>query len=292
MPGRRVFQRTKETALKSKNSENSKRKHGALLLILIQLLLLCPGCGRQEPAQDIQLEERDGQEADGSVSTTLPSEDTTVQLIAKAHLLEWGDPETENLAGMLQDICGGMMVRLTAGKYVGSGILYREEENFLVIVTAAHVLADAADGVQITFVDGWETKAVEFSVSELADLAVVRIPFTEIPQDRLGKYLLANVDKSSYEAIKAGDGCIVMGSRSGVAEDAYEGIVLEPWIYMEDYEQYMIWVSAPGKPGMSGGGLFDRRGRLLGILSGRSEDGEWAVVPLAMLLAELPDAVD
>lgn len=281
-----------ENSKNSKNRKNSKRKLGALFLILIQILLFCPGCGWQEPTQDVQSEERDDQKADGSVSTAMPPEDTTAQPVAKAPLLEWEDPEAENLAGMLQDTCGGMMVRLTAGKYVGSGILYGDEENFLVIVTAAHVLADAADGVQITFVDGWETKAEEFSVSELADLAVVRIPYMEIPQDRLEKYLLANVDKSSYEAIKAEDGCIVMGSRSGVAEDAYEGIVLEPWIYMEDYEQYMMWVSAPGKPGMSGGGLFDRRGRLLGILSGRSDDGEWAVVPLAMLLAELPGAVD
>lgn len=271
-PGRRVFQRMKEAALKSKNR---KRKHRALLLILIQLLLLCPGCGRQESVQDAQSEEN-----------------TVAQLVAKAPLLEWENPETENLAGMLQETCGGVMVRLTAGKYVGSGIIYSEEENFLVIVTAAHVLADAADGVQIVFVDGWETKAEEFSVSELADLAVVRVPMAEIPRERLEEYLRANVDKSDYERLQAGDGCIVMGSRSGVAEDAYEGIVLEPWIYMEDYEQYMIWASAPGKPGMSGGGLFDRRGRLLGILSGRSEDGEWAVVPLAMLLAELPGAAE
>lgn len=277
--------------MKSKNRENRKRKHGALLLILIQLLLLCPGCARQQPPQTVQSEEGNGQAADGSASTALPPEDTAVQLLAKAPLLDWEDPETENLAGMLQDTCGGMMVRLTAGQYVGSGVIYGAEENSLVIVTAAHVLTDAADGVQVTFVDGWEKKAEEFSVSDLADLAIVRIPFTEIPQDRLEKYLLANVDKSSYDNLQAGDGCIVMGSRSGVAEDAYEGLVLEPWIYMEDYERYMIWVSAPGEPGMSGGGLFDRRGYLLGILSGRSEDGEWAVVPLAMLLAELPGEV-
>ena len=269
-------------------SKNGRTKYRALPLILIQFFLLCSGCGRQEPSQADQSEGGIGQEAGGpTVTTVLSSEEAAVQHAAKAPLLEWEDPKTENLAGMLQEVCGGMMVRLTTGRYVGSGIIYSEEENYLVIVTAAHVLSDAADGVQIAFVDGWTTKAEEFSVSELADLAVVRIPLAEIPRDRLEKYLLANVDKSSYEGIQVGDGCIVMGSKSGVAEDAYEGTLLEPWIYMEDYGQYMIWVSAPGKPGMSGGGLFDRQGHLLGILSGRSEDGEWAVVPLAMLLAEL-----
>ena len=38
---------------------------------------------------------------------------------------------------------------------------------------------------------------------------------------------------------------------------------------------------------MSGGGLFDRQGHFLGIISGGSEDGELAVVPLSLMLAEV-----
>ena len=255
-------------------------------MILVQFLLLCSGCDRQGASWEEKLGESN-LEVGSTVSTAKPSMDAIIPLMAEAPLLEWEDPEAEHLADMLQDACSGMMVRLSNGQNLGSGIIYSTEEEFLVIVTAGHVLADAVEGVKIVFVDGWETASREVSVSELADLAVVRIPLMEIPRERLEKYLLANVDKSSYEGLQAGDGCIVMGSRSGVAEDAYEGIILDSWIYMEDYDQYMIWVSAPGKPGMSGGGLFDRWGHLLGVLSGCSEDGEWAVVPLAMLLAEL-----
>ena len=49
----------------------------------------------------------------------------------------------------------------------------------------------------------------------------------------------------------------------------------------------MMWVRAEGKPGMSGGGLFDRQGRLLGILSGENGQGEVAAVPLSLILAQM-----
>lgn len=253
--------------------EMNARKICAMLLVLMQLILVCSGCGSQERFQEEETGE--GKE----------TEETTVLTVAP--LLEWQDPDTENLAGLLQENCGGMMVQLTAGQYMGSGVICGEEEDCLVIVTAAHVLADAAGGVQVTFVDDRTVDTEIFSISEQTDLAVVRVPLEEIPDDRLGKYLTANLDKSSYEQLQAQDGCIVMGCKSGVAEEAYEGIVLDPWIYMEDYGQHMIWVSAYGKSGMSGGGLFDRRGHLLGILSGRSEDDEWAVVPLALVFQML-----
>ena len=271
------------------NRGMNKKKQGPVLLILMLFVLVCVGCGQQEKLRGkLTAGEREQwAESESAVGTALPQEGETARSAAVAPLLEWEDSETENLAGMLQDTCGGMMVQLTAGGFMGSGVICGADEDGLVIVTAGHVLADAAEAVQVTFVDGWETETVDFSLSKLSDLAILKVPFEEIPAKRLEKYMTANVDKSSYDSLRAGDGCIVMGSRSGVAEDAYEGTVLDTWIYMEDYGQYMSWVKAAGKPGMSGGGLFDRRGHLLGILSGVSEEGEWAVVPLAMVLAEL-----
>ena len=78
-----------------------------------------------------------------------------------------------------------------------------------------------------------------------------------------------------------------MGSRDGVAAEAYEGVLLDHWIYVEDYGCHMMWVRAEGKPGMSGGGLFDRQGLLLGILSGENGQGEVAAVPLSLILAQM-----
>lgn len=261
-------------------------KHRAVLLGLL-LLLTCSGCaGRTaRPAEESgqQTAEESGQrttEESGQQTEEAPS-------LTVAPLLNCEDPDNENLAGMLQRECGGMMVQLEAGQLLGSGVIFGAEEGILRIVTAGHVLAEAEKGVKVTFADGWETQSSDFTVWEQWDLALVYVPLELISSKRLEGYMAANVEKDAYDGLQAGDGCIVMGSRTGVAEEAYEGVVLEPWIYMEDYGQYMMWVQAYGQPGMSGGGVFDRQGRFLGILSGVNEDGEWAAVPLAVLLSQI-----
>lgn len=272
--------------------ENRRRN-----IVLMIILLLLAGCGR--PDQTVLPSEEPGVQTvmsseEPGIQTVLPMEESGVQtveepvpMIAVAPLLTWEDSDSENLAGMLQRECSGMMVRLEAGQHLGSGVIFSADESTLVIVTASHVLTDAGGSVKITFVDGWVAESDDYLLWEQSDLAIVRLAMEQIPEERLKEYRLANIDSDAYDQLQEGDGCIVMGSRSGVAEEAYEGTVLEPWIYMEDYEHYMIWVKAYGKPGMSGGGLFDRQGHFLGILSGISEDEEWAVVPLALLLENL-----
>ena len=261
--------------------KRDKRKLIAALFVL--LVLFCSGCGgaktQDEPADGIS----------DNISQTDQSrwESTEQYVLAVCPELQWADPDNENLADMLQTQCGGMMVQLSAGGLMGSGVIYGTEENNMVIITAAHVLAQAKDAVKITFFDGYEVESADFMASVQSDVAVVRVSMEQIPEERLAKYYRVNVDNASYEGLETGYGCIVMGSRSGVAEDAYEGIILDPWIYMEDYGQHMIWVRAAGKAGMSGGGLFDRQGHYMGILSGVNEDDEWAVVPLGLVQAEL-----
>ncbi len=262
-----------------------KERYGLAAALVLAVFLSFAGCGGRavdSPAGD------GPQTASPFPISPLPSGETQdTPAIETAPLLTFEDPETQNLAGLLQEQCGGMMVQLRAGGLLGSGVLYGLEEGQLLILTAAHVLEEASGTVLVTFSDGWEYESGDFMRSVQSDLAVVRVPSAQIPESRLSSYCLANCDKEVYDSVGQGDGCIVMGSRSGVAEDAYEGQILEPWIYMEDYGQYMSWVSAAGEPGMSGGGLFDRRGHFLGILSGRSGDGQWAVVPLALILAEI-----
>ncbi len=259
---------------------------GLLLGLPLFLLCLCAGCG-ERPVSSGENSQEDFADAgkEGAEEPKAPS-------IAAAPLLEWEDPEEENLACMLQETCGGMMVKLTAGGLTGSGVICGTEGDFLLVATAAHVLSESADGVKVLFSDGWETEEVSVAVSSSADLAVLRIPLSRIPEKSRNSYLAVNVDRTVSGEIQAGDGCIVMGGFEEAACGAYEGEVLDPWIYMEDYDQYMVWARAPGKKGMSGGGIFDRSGHLLGILSGYSEDGEWAAVPLAFLLTEFSDAAE
>lgn len=198
-------------------------------------------------------------------------------------LLEWENYEETNIADLLQKQGQGMMVQLQAGSLIGSGVIYDENDGVVTILTAAHVLEETDTFVCITFCDGWSTVSREYTIYEKEDLAEIRLAVEAIPEEHLKQYWRANYEKESFDALKAQDGCIAMGSKSGVAAEAYEGVILDNWIYMEDYEEYMIWARANVMPGMSGGGLFDTRGRLLGILSGGTEDGELAVIPLSVI---------
>lgn len=233
---------------------------------IIFSVLLLAGCGEQEPMKS---------------KMAMPG-----IVLDQMELLQSEDPENENLADMLQKAGAGMMVQLQAGNLSGSGVIYKEEEDKLIILTAAHVLEEADGCVVVTFVDGWRVISEEYECSELGDFAVVKVDGDNVPVRHLEQYLRANVDKDSLDEATGGTGCIVMGCRGGVAAEAYEGIILDHWIYMEDYGQYMMWVQSEAKPGMSGGGLFDRQGHFLGILSGVSGDGELAVVPISLVFGE------
>ncbi|MCM1188316.1 MAG: serine protease [bacterium] len=251
--------------------------------------------GREEVANPEEITDREGvsnreeaaeREEVEAPGTAAEWKETEIAL-EKMGLLQWEDAEQENLADLLQRQGGGMMVQIGAGSRLGSGVIYDTEQGGIRILTAAHVLEEAEDGLRVTFSDGLSVICSDYVTYDVADLGLLWVDAAQIPQENLEAYLRANVDKESFDAVRPEDGCIVMGSKSGVAAEAYEGTVLDGWIYLEDYGQYMMWVKAESRAGMSGGGLFDRRGHFLGILSGRTEDGEMAAVPLSLILAAL-----
>lgn len=255
--------------------------------------LLLAGCGgkpEREKGPRKAENQKTGTESEADGQETAENGAEPEGLLAEMELLQWTDPENENLADLLQRQGGGCMVQIGAGSSLGSGVIYSEEQGELLILTAAHVLEEAEEGsLRVTFSDGLSVVCSDYVCYDLADLGLLRVSGTKLRQENLEGYLRVNVDRESFDAVRPGDGCIVMGSRTGVAAEAYEGVVLDGWVFLEDYGQYMMWVRAESKAGMSGGGLFDTQGHFLGILSGRSEDGELAAVPLSLIQAALEE---
>ncbi len=195
------------------------------------------------------------------------------------------------------------LVRITTQDVVGSGVIYSVENGWVNVLTAAHVVENmsaarpaesdvaAMDtgeedyrGAEITFYDGKKVFCRDILLSELADLAMLRISIAQFTDEELESYCYVPVDKESFDALCAEDVCTSVGFGPGGEVLRYEGRILEPWIYMEDYGQYMIWAGADIRSGMSAGGLLDQNGCLIGILSGGSEDGELAAVPYSLVL--------
>lgn len=185
-----------------------------------------------------------------------------------------------------QDTSPAYFLSLTAGEVVGSAILFQQDESWLYVLTASHVVSGMALDEKITlrFFDGWEIACSNISFSEVADLAMIQIPAEEIPAEHRKLYPCVEWDKESFDKLQKGDKCIAIGQSEANGYIRHQGNILESWIYMEDYGQYMLWADVTVEPGMSGGGLLDEKGRLIGILSGGSEDGELAAVPLSLVL--------
>ena len=202
--------------------------------------------------------------------------------------------DVSDVAGHFQKYCSGMMVQVIAGNLGGSGVIYDADQNFLWIATAAHVLENMEGNATLIFDDGYEVTTDNVVYAKGQDLVFLKVPrnaLIEEESENKGRvdhgeiYGKAKISQDAYDAMRVGDLVVSMGSKSGVGADSYAGVILQDYVWLEDFGAYMIVVDVAVTPGMSGGALLDTKGNLMGILCGVSETGEVAVAPVLALLA-------
>ena len=250
-------------------------------LVLAGLFLAMTACAKEQEESGTETVSETDQE----------NQETTLAPIGLVDVVTVEDPE--NPAGRIQNQCAGAMVRIQAGNLIGSGVIFDAETECLRIATAAHVLANGDGTAKITFDDGYEVTCDKIKQSEKQDLAILEIPRDALLEengadgavDHGERIRRAKFSQEAYDGAANGDLVIALGSRTGVGEDAYAGCILQDYAYFVDFDAYMMLADVMVTPGMSGGGLFDAEGNLLGILCGISEDGEVAVAPMLGLLA-------
>lgn len=270
-----------------KNKKSKTGRYCFCFLLLGILLIGMSGCGKAEPKE----------------SAKEVSEEIAMKRLETYSFPEVEYPEETNLAGLLQEYAAGCVVQIRAGNHLGSGVILQGSEEKIVILTAAHVL-EAAEEVEVSF-GTWKkeqktkepqnkecsvkssTHRMEWRIVADCDLGVLEMGADSLPEIVWEDCLAARIEKERFDALKAGDSILVLGSTDGVGENAYEGVLQESWIYLKDYEQYMMLATTYAQPGMSGGGVFDRYGCLVGILSGADEAGNLAIVPLSFVLREI-----
>lgn len=202
-----------------------------------------------------------------------------------------GEGETEeepDLTRLLEARC----VRLQAGTTQGSGVIWGEQGEDLLILTAAHVV-EGARKVQVIFSDGEQAEASRILPLEGADGAFLQVPCGS--ENRWAECQIPEGEKEAFDALVPGDALFVPELWQEKTE-LREGELLDAWIYMEDFQNYMMWASLPASPGMSGAGVFDGEGHLVGILCGGAGE-QAAILPrpvpegqLSPLLTQFPAA--
>lgn len=284
--------------------ENKRRMDGKAIRIGMILAattcLFLSGCHGKEPSsesapvgttsaeQSSASGQSEGQTEEGKAGRSQEKVEGALAEIATSDGLADGE-DPGNLAGALQEACGNVNVRIRAGNLIGSGVIYKSDENTVWIATAAHVVEQVENEAEITFRDGYVTISSAIVRAKEQDVAVLKVSRAALVDEGTGEdhgknYRCALVSKEAYDGIQAGDAVIAMGSKSGAGEEAYAGVLLQDYVFLEDFGVYMLLADVEVKPGMSGGGLFDAKGNFLGILCGIAEDGEVAVAPMISLL--------
>lgn len=178
----------------------------------------------------------------------------------------------------------GAIVQVIAGNFQGSGVIAALEKEYLYVVTAAHVIQDAKM-VDVLFVDGSKVECSDISIVSYADAAYLKLSLNQLSENTLKqcRYIITN--KKSFDQLSAEEKIVVIGRKNEIVIAA-QGKIEEPWIYMKDFQQYMILANIDAEAGMSGGGVFDSSGYFIGILCGGNEREKTAVLPVNILSLE------
>ena len=125
---------------------------------------------------------------------------------------------------------------------------------------------------KVTFVDGTEVEANLKGADSDADIAVLAVKLSDIPEDTLNAISVATIDNS--DGVKVGQGVMAIGNALGLGQTTTFGHVsaLNKDVTTSDdnVTRSMMQIDAAINAGNSGGGLFDANGHLIGINSAKS----------------------
>ncbi len=156
-----------------------------------------------------------------------------------------------------------------SGKYqqetAGSGIIIKQTEGELLIVTNNHVVEDS-DNVKIVF-DGMDSKdAVDGQIkgtNPTSDVAVVAVKTSDIPKNaNIRVATLGNSDD-----IKVGNGVIAIGNALGYGQSVTTGIISakDRNVELDNGTMTLLQTDAAINGGNSGGALLNAKGEVIGI---------------------------
>jgi serine protease Do len=168
-------------------------------------------------------------------------------------------------------LLGGLIVVVARIRYVpqyvssgaGSGVIIAQEGEVGYIVTNNHVI-EGATSIMVRLKDGTELNANLVGTDSVTDLAVLTVS-TE-------KALTVSVLGDS-DSLIVGQEVIAIGNPLGqLGGTVTNGIVsaLERELKIDGENMTLLQTNAAVNPGNSGGGLFNMRGELIGVVNAKS----------------------
>lgn len=173
------------------------------------------------------------------------------------------------------------VVRVIMGKAYGSGVVYAMTADAVIIATNRHVLEYWDDEESIVwFPQGYFMSATLLGSAGNCDVGFLQVESSEFEMDTLLALRHVVVDEVGSAGPERGTAVFYLGAAHEVEEMLYqEALVEDPVRYIEDFDAYMLYGRGFAREGMSGGGIFDGRGYLVGLLAGGTDQNEIAGVP-------------
>lgn len=183
--------------------------------------------------------------------------------------------------GLMQSLTAA--VQILADNFQGSGIIYADWEDKAVLVTAAHVIPAECKEIKVIFKDGQEAVCTDYRLMEDVDCAFLFLQEESLPKDWQEKYGVVKKDRERFDAMSSDEGVFVADYQADNDLGCRFAMIIDNWIYVEDFATHMMLLSGEARGGMSGSGVFEEDGCFLGILCGSNESGELAVLPYSII---------
>lgn len=196
-------------------------------------------------------------------------------------LLECETLEEEDLS-QAYELVKNCVVRVNMGNAYGSGVIWRMTNESVVIATNEHVLSYWDDTTSfVHFPQGYYLNARVLGISEVYDVGFLAVDTEALSYEELELLRYVSADKEVYENLVSGEDMFSVGQGMAIgAVEHHEGTVEDPWQYIEDFGNNMLYGHGYAREGMSGGGVFDGCGHFIGMLTGGTLRNEIAAVPL------------
>lgn len=178
------------------------------------------------------------------------------------------------------------VVRLNMGNAYGSGIIWQITSDAVIVATNEHVLEYWNDEISfVYFPQGYYANAEVLGISGNYDVGFLIVGNDNFTYEELETLHYVCVDEAVYDDLEQSDTmfCVGSGAEIGTME-FHVGTVEEPWLYIDTFENDMLYGYGFAKAGMSGGGTFDGYGHLIGMISGGTLRNETASVPLPSII--------
>lgn len=180
------------------------------------------------------------------------------------------------------------VVRVNMGNAYGSGVIWDMTEESVIVATNRHVLDYWRETDSfLYFQQGYYMDADILGVSGKYDVGFLAVDNGQFTYDELEKLRSAAVNRTVYEQLEQGDEMYCLGAGPGpeVGELLFHKAELEERArYIADFGTEMLYGHGFARTGMSGGGIFDGYGHLIGMITGGTLQNEVAGVPLPAIL--------